>query len=78
LCFVFVSIALRDKVKDVQLRFLVSSFIVLKRNLYSKKVLLSKYKILNNLKLDILVIERFVKSLRFAKLASIIVIISAI
>ena len=51
---------------------------MLKHNLYNKKVLLFKYKILNNLKLDILVTKRFVKSLCFAKLASIIVIINAI
>jgi hypothetical protein len=51
---------------------------VLKRNLYNKKVLLSKYRILNNLELDILITERLVESLCFAKLASIIVIISAI
>jgi hypothetical protein len=67
-----------DKVKNVRLRFLVSSFIVLERDLHSKKVLLSKCRILNDLELDILVTERLVASLCFARLASIIAIISAI
>jgi hypothetical protein len=40
--------------------------------------LLFKYKILNDLKLDILVTERLVKSLCFTRLASIVVIICAI
>jgi hypothetical protein len=51
---------------------------VLKRNLYSKKVSLFKYRILNDLELDILITERFIESLRFAKLTIIVVIISAI
>lgn len=51
---------------------------MLKHNLYNKKVLLTKYRILNNLESDILITERFVKSLCFAKLASIVVIISTI
>jgi hypothetical protein len=51
---------------------------MLKRDLHSKKVLLSKYRILNDLKSDILVIKHLVKSLCFARLVSIVVIISAI
>jgi hypothetical protein len=51
---------------------------VLERDLHSKKVSLSKCGILNDLELDILVTERLVASLRFARLTSIIVIISAI
>jgi hypothetical protein len=51
---------------------------VLKRNLYSKKVLLSRCRIVNDLELDILVIECLVVSFRFARLVSIIIIISTI
>jgi hypothetical protein len=51
---------------------------VLKRDLYSKKVSLSRCGIPNDLELDILVIERLVASFRFARLASIIVIIGSI
>ncbi len=67
-----------DKVKNVQLGFLVSSFMVLEHDLYSKKVLLSKCGILNDPESDILVTEYIVASLHFARLASIIVIIGAI
>jgi hypothetical protein len=56
----------------------VSSFMVLERDLYSKKVSLSEYGILNDPESDILVTERLVASLRFARLTSIIVIIGAI
>lgn len=67
-----------DKVKNVRLGFLVSSFMVLERDLHSKKVSLSGCGILNDPESDILVTERFVASFRFARLASIVVIIGTI
>jgi hypothetical protein len=51
---------------------------VLKRDLHSKKVSLSESGILNDPESNILVTERLVESLRFARLAGIVVIIGAI
>jgi hypothetical protein len=51
---------------------------VLERDLYSKKVSLFKYWILNDPESDILVTKCLIASFRFAKLASIVVIIGTI
>jgi len=66
------------QINNIQFRFLVSPFVISKSNLYSKKVLLFKGKVLNNLKTDIFVAKSLVLLYKSIIIIILVIIVSII
>jgi hypothetical protein len=68
----------RRREPTLRLRFLISAFIVLKINLYYNQVTLPRHRILHNLELNILVIERLIASFSARRFPNIVIVISVV